>query len=72
MLNIFFNYSEFFTLVDYFPKMILPFIEELGKKNENLCFEIILSFVIHWCQHFFEYYPNPPIDLLLTVSDIMK
>ena len=32
----------------------------------------MLSFVSHWCQHFFEYYPNPPVDLLLSVTDMMK
>ena len=51
--------------------MIFPFVKIIPR-NDILCFEVILSFLVHWCQHFFEYYPNPPIDLLLCVSDIMK
>jgi len=34
-------------------------------------FEVGLSFFQHWGQHFFKYYPNPPVDIIIQIENCL-
>ncbi|KAK6327150.1 hypothetical protein J4Q44_G00027950 [Coregonus suidteri] len=35
-------------------------IVKLFQNNPLLCFEVVATILVNWCQHWFEYFPNPP------------
>jgi hypothetical protein len=57
--------------VDYLPEIVFPFVK-LFALDEIECFEIVLSFLVHWLQHFFEFFPNPPINVLQNIESLLK
>ena len=61
------NLSKFSFLFDF----ISPYVKIFG--NEKIiCFEIILSFLVHWFQHFIQNPLNPPVFLLQTVEKLLE
>lgn len=64
-------YSPIFSEVEYLPDLVYPFVK-LFANDELLCFEVTLSFFLQWGQHFFEYFPNPPITLIQTTEELLK
>ena len=54
-----------FAEIDYLPELVLPFI--LTIKNDDLIlFEVLIWFLMQFCQFWFERYPSDPIHLLKT------
>lgn len=64
-------YSPIFSEVDYLPDLVFPFVK-LFAHDELLCFEIILVFFLQWGQHFFEYFPNPPLTTIQATEELLK
>jgi len=64
-------YNEAFTQVGFLPDMIFPFVKVFGE-NEIICFEIILTFFIHWGQHFFQNNTKPSEFLFTTFEKILE
>lgn len=31
----------------------------------------IFFFIVNWCQHWFEYFPNPPINILSMIENVL-
>ena len=65
------HYSSIFSEVEYLPELIYPFVK-LFANDELLCFETTLTFFLQWGQHFFTYFPNPPINLIQATEEILK
>lgn len=57
------HYCPVFSEIDYIPALVFPFVKMFGV-DEVLCFEVILSFFMQWGQHLFEFFPNPPVNML--------
>ena len=34
-------------------------------------FSDFFSSVVNWCQHWFEYFPNPPINILSMIENVL-
>jgi len=64
-------YSPIFSEVEYLPDLVFPFVK-LFAHDELLCFEILVVFFLHWGQHFFEYFPNPPISIIQATEELLK
>jgi len=64
-------YSPIFSEVDYLPNMIYPFVK-LFANDDLICFETVIAFFLHWGQHFFEYFPNPPVSIIQSVEELLK
>jgi hypothetical protein len=60
------HYSPIFTDKLYVPYLIFPFVK-LFSNEECIAFEVILSFLLHWGQLFFENYPQPSNTLVSYV-----
>jgi WD40 repeat protein len=55
---------------DYLPLLIFPFVK-LFQNNQVICFEIIATLLNNWCQHWFEFFPNPPMNILNMIENLL-
>ncbi|KAI5752252.1 hypothetical protein M8J77_015194 [Diaphorina citri] len=64
------NWNPLFSLVTYMPEFVFPFVVLL--KNEPCAlFEVIASIIVNYCQHWFQYFPFPPINTLALVENML-
>jgi len=71
MLSLLSYHCSLFAEIDFFPALIFPFVKIL-EENQILCFEVILSFLMNWAKDFFMDFPNPPINFLEKIEDLLK
>ena len=64
-------YCPLFGEVEHLPELVFPFVK-LFASDDLFCFEVVLSFFFHWGQHFFEYFPNPPVALLQDCEELLR
>uniref|UniRef100_H2YPL6 Uncharacterized protein n=1 Tax=Ciona savignyi TaxID=51511 RepID=H2YPL6_CIOSA len=65
------HWSVIFSELDYIPLIAFPFIK-LFQNNHLVCYEIIATILVNWCQHWFEFFPNPPINVLSMVENVLS
>ncbi|KAL5021911.1 hypothetical protein ScPMuIL_001066 [Solemya velum] len=70
ILSVLANWSPIFGETQYLPVMSFPFVK-LFQNNHLVCFEIIATILANWSQHWFEYFPNPPINILSLVENVL-
>ncbi|XP_050301171.1 TBC1 domain family member 31 [Anthonomus grandis grandis] len=63
-------WCPFFAQVDYLPCFLYPFIKVFHKKPVA-CFELCCTIIVNWCQHWFEYYPLPPVNVLAIIDNML-
>ncbi|PFX32292.1 TBC1 domain family member 31 [Stylophora pistillata] len=64
------HWSAIFGEVDYLSLLSFPFVK-LFQNNQLICFEMIATILTNWCQHWFEFFPNPPVNILGMVENIL-
>ncbi|KAI0219941.1 TBC1 domain family member 31 [Lamellibrachia satsuma] len=64
------HWAPIFGETDYLPMIAFPFVK-LFQNNQLICFEVIASILVNWCQHWFEYFPNPPINMLSVIENVL-
>lgn len=64
------NWSPIFGETQYLPVLAFPFVK-LFQNNHLVCFEIIATIMVNWSQHWFEYFPNPPINILGLIENVI-
>ncbi|XP_069477672.1 TBC1 domain family member 31 isoform X2 [Ambystoma mexicanum] len=64
------HWSTIFGETRYLPLLAFPFVK-LFQNNQLICFEVIATVIVNWCQHWFEYFPNPPINILSMVENVL-
>ncbi|KAL5467429.1 hypothetical protein EMCRGX_G031650 [Ephydatia muelleri] len=64
------HWSSIFGETDYLPGMVFPFVK-LFQNNQLVCFELLASLLTNWCSHWFEYFPNPPLNVLAMVENLL-
>ncbi|XP_058420863.1 TBC1 domain family member 31 isoform X3 [Diceros bicornis minor] len=64
------HWSAIFSETPYLPLLAFPFVK-LFQNNQLICFEVVATLVINWCQHWFEYFPNPPINILSMIENVL-
>ncbi|KAK3790424.1 hypothetical protein RRG08_015894 [Elysia crispata] len=64
------HWSPIFGEIQYLPSFAFPFVK-LFQNNHLVCFELIASILVNWGQHWFEYFPNPPINVLGMVENML-
>ncbi|XP_063155710.1 TBC1 domain family member 31 [Candoia aspera] len=64
------HWSTIFGEMPYIPLLAFPFVK-LFQNNQLICFEVVATMIINWCQHWFEFFPNPPINVLSMVENIL-
>ncbi|KAI8519950.1 hypothetical protein Bbelb_032070 [Branchiostoma belcheri] len=64
------HWSPIFGETDYLALLAFPFVK-LFQNNQMVCFEVIATILVNWCQQWFEYFPNPPINVLNMVENLL-
>ncbi|KAG8570135.1 hypothetical protein GDO81_011110 [Engystomops pustulosus] len=64
------HWSAIFGEAKYLPLLAFPFVK-LFQNNQLICFEVVATVITNWCQHWFEYFPNPPINILGMVENVL-
>ncbi|WAR11356.1 TBC31-like protein [Mya arenaria] len=64
------NWSPIFGETQYLPVLAFPFVK-LFQNNHLVAFEIIATIMVNWAQHWFEYFPNPPINILGMIENVI-
>ncbi|XP_063055000.1 TBC1 domain family member 31 isoform X2 [Engraulis encrasicolus] len=64
------HWSAIFGEADYLPLVAFPFVK-LFQNNPLICFEVVATVIVNWCQHWFEYFPNPPLNVLSMVENVL-
>ncbi|KAH0617463.1 hypothetical protein JD844_015718 [Phrynosoma platyrhinos] len=64
------HWSTIFGELPYLPLLAFPFVK-LFQNNQLICFEVVATVIVNWCQHWFEFFPNPPINVLSMVENIL-
>lgn len=57
------HWSSIFGETDFLPLLSFPFVK-LFENNQLICFEVVATVVFNWCQLWFMYFPNPPVNIL--------
>ncbi|GAB1597767.1 TBC1 domain family member 31 [Argonauta hians] len=65
------HWSPILAETKYLPALVFPFLK-VFHQNHLCCFEIVATFVINWCAHWFEYFPNPPINILGMIENVLS
>ncbi|XP_036930288.1 TBC1 domain family member 31 isoform X1 [Acanthopagrus latus] len=64
------HWAAIFGEVEYLPLIAFPFVK-LFQNNPMLCFEVVATVIVNWCQHWFEYFPNPPLNILSMAENVL-
>ncbi|XP_047454123.1 TBC1 domain family member 31 isoform X2 [Mugil cephalus] len=64
------HWAAIFGEVEYLPLVAFPFVK-LFQNNPLLCFEVVATVIVNWCQHWFEYFPNPPLNILSMAENVL-
>ncbi|KAM4704644.1 TBC1 domain family member 31 [Rhinophrynus dorsalis] len=64
------HWSAIFGETKYLPLLAFPFVK-LFQNNQLICFEVVATVITNWCQHWFEYFPNPPINILGMIENLL-
>ncbi|XP_030122488.2 TBC1 domain family member 31 isoform X7 [Taeniopygia guttata] len=64
------HWSAIFAETPYMPLLAFPFVK-LFQNNQLICFEVVATVVVNFCQHWFEYFPNPPFNVLGMVENVL-
>ncbi|ESO96315.1 hypothetical protein LOTGIDRAFT_227074 [Lottia gigantea] len=64
------HWSPIFGETQYLPMLAFPFVK-LFQNNHLVCFEIIATLLVNWGSHWFEYFPNPPINILAMIENVL-
>ncbi|XP_023266178.1 TBC1 domain family member 31 [Seriola lalandi dorsalis] len=64
------HWAAIFGELEYLPLVAFPFVK-LFQNNPMLCFEVVATVIVNWCQHWFEYFPNPPLNILSAAENVL-
>ncbi|XP_009074935.1 PREDICTED: TBC1 domain family member 31, partial [Acanthisitta chloris] len=64
------HWSAIFAETPYMPLLAFPFVK-LFQNNQLICFEVVATVVVNFCQHWFEYFPNPPVNILSMMENVL-
>ncbi|XP_030336037.1 TBC1 domain family member 31 isoform X3 [Strigops habroptila] len=64
------HWSAIFAETPYIPLLAFPFVK-LFQNNQLICFEAVATVVVNFCQHWFEYFPNPPVNVLGMMENVL-
>ncbi|XP_017769596.1 PREDICTED: TBC1 domain family member 31 [Nicrophorus vespilloides] len=64
------SWCPFFSEVTYLPTFVFPFTRFL-QSEPIICFEVVMTIIVNFCQYWFEYHPLPPVNVLGMIENIL-
>ena len=65
------HWSSIFEDADMVPCLVFPFVK-VYKNDTFACFEVLVSILNNWCEKWWEFYPNPPVQALDIIEDLLQ
>lgn len=53
----------------FLPTLAFPFVKLL-QNNQLVTFEVVASVLLNWCQKWFDFIPNPPLNILALIENV--
>ena len=69
-LNCIAHWNGIFGEVSYIPVLVFPLVK-LFQHSGIHAFEIVVSFLFNWCRDWFSFYPNPPVQILASIENVI-
>uniref|UniRef100_A0A1I8GKL4 TBC1 domain family member 31 n=1 Tax=Macrostomum lignano TaxID=282301 RepID=A0A1I8GKL4_9PLAT len=63
-------WSPLFGEADYLPLLAFPFVK-LFQNSQLHSMEVLMTVLTNWCGHWFEYFPNPPLNILAIIENLI-
>ncbi|ORX96516.1 RabGAP/TBC, partial [Neocallimastix californiae] len=70
IISMLYYWSPIFENIDYLPNMIFPFAK-IYENDPFSCFEVLLTVLTNYCQKWWEFYPNPPVNCLNIIESLL-
>ncbi|KAJ9580105.1 hypothetical protein L9F63_004247, partial [Diploptera punctata] len=64
------HWSPVFSEAKFLPLFVFPFVK-VFQNDPFVCFEAVVTIFLNWCQHWFEYFPFPPINVLSMIENVL-
>lgn len=64
------HWAPIFGETSLAPLIVFPFVK-LFINNQLVCFEVVATVIINYLQHFFEFFPNPAVNVLGAIENIL-
>ncbi|KAI6650902.1 TBC1 domain family member 31-like [Oopsacas minuta] len=64
------HWTPLFAEIDYLPEFVFPFVK-LYQNNPLLAFEVSATLLLNWAYLWFEFFPNPPINILALTENLL-
>ncbi|XP_021932059.1 TBC1 domain family member 31 isoform X2 [Zootermopsis nevadensis] len=64
------HWSSIFAEVKFLPLFVFPFVK-VFKNDPFVCFEVVTTIIMNWCQYWFEYFPFPPVNVLSMIENVL-
>lgn len=64
------HWCALFGEVKFLPLFVFPFVK-VFQNDPFACFEAVATIIVNWCQHWFEYYPFPPVNILAIIENVL-
>lgn len=55
----------------FLPTLAFPFVKLL-QNNQLLAFEVVATTLLNWSQRWFDFIPNPPLNILSLVENVLS
>ncbi|KNE72852.1 hypothetical protein AMAG_20586 [Allomyces macrogynus ATCC 38327] len=64
------HWAPLFAHVEYLPHLVFPFVKVFARDTLS-ALEMVVTVIVNYCQKWWEYYPNPPLECLELVDDML-
>jgi hypothetical protein len=64
------HWSPLFESLDYLPALVFPFAR-LFSNDLFSGLEVVMTVLLNWCQKWWDYYPNPPVEALDVLEELL-
>lgn len=65
------HWAPIFGETAYLPFLSFPFVK-MFQNNGLLAFETVATILTNWCSRWFEYFPNPPFNILNLIENLLS
>ena len=65
------HWAPIFGETPYLPFLTFPFVK-IFQNNTLLAFEATATVLTNWCSQWFEYFPNPPLNILNLIENLLS
>jgi hypothetical protein len=70
-LSVLGHWTSLFAEIEFLPALVFPFVKQF-QNNQLILFEIVATILFNWCSQWFQYFPNPPLNILSMIENVLS